>query len=242
MADRRSLRKSLAKYLCHNAEGQGYNHPSTRRRDLAGFHTLFWMPGRRSERLERYAMMSARIIPFALLLAVSAAHAQGLPPGVGAPAPGGPPPMAPSGPPPARAGQPQQQMPPCFAEFVPLREAAEKEALKIRAASEKKQKMTQPEACAAFRALTAAEGKMVKFVKEKNVWCGIPVEALKQMQANLARTSKLRDQVCNAARPAGPAAPSLSDALGTTRIPDATSTHTGRGTLDTLTGGNPLAR
>jgi hypothetical protein len=191
-------------------------------------------------------MTPARMIPlaFALLLAVPAAQAQGLPPGVGAPAAGGPPPMSPNAaPPPQQQGAPQQQqMPPCFQEFVPLRQAAEKEALKIRAASEKKQKMTQPEACAAFRALTTAEGKMVKFVQEKNVWCGIPMEAVKQMQANHVRTTKMRDQVCNAARPVGPSAPSLSDALGTSRVPDATSTQTGRGTLDTLTGGNPLAR
>jgi hypothetical protein len=202
-------------------------------------------------------MKPAWMTLFALLLAFSAAHAQGLPPGVGAPAPGGPPPMSPSAMPPQRAAPPQQgapqqaapqqqggqQLPPCYAEFVPLREAAEKEAMKIRAASERKQKMTQPEACAAFRALSTAEGKMVTFVKAKNVWCGIPMEAVKQMQANHARTTKMRDQICNAARPGGaPSAPSLSDALGTTRIPDATSTQTGRGTLDTLTGGNPLAR
>lgn len=188
-------------------------------------------------------MTSARMIPFALLLAVSAAHAQGLPPGVGAPAAGGPPPMSPSAPPPQQQGAPQQQqLPPCYAEFVPLRQEAEKHAMRIRSVSEKKQKMTQPEACAAFRALSAAEGKMVAFVKEKNVWCGIPLEAVKQMQDNHARTSKMRDQICNAARPAGPSAPSLSDALGTSRVPDAASTQTGRGTLDTLTGGNPLAR
>lgn len=195
-------------------------------------------------------MTSARMIPLAcaLLLAASAAHGQGLPPGVGAPAPGGPPPMSASAPPPQQqmqAAPQQQQMPPCFAEFAPLRQDAEKAAMKIRAASESKdKKMTQPEACAAFRALVTAEGKMVSFVKEKNVWCGIPMEAVKQMQANHVRTTKMRDQICNAARPGGgaPSAPSLSDALGTPRVPDATSTRTGRGTLDTLTGGNPLAR
>jgi hypothetical protein len=71
------------------------------------------------------------------------------------------------------------------------------------------------------------------------------MEAVKQMEANHGRTVKLRDQICQiAARGGGggPAAPSLSDALGTSRVPDASTTSTGRGTLDTLTGGNPLAR
>ena len=35
---------------------------------------------------------------------------------------------------------------------------------------------------------------------------------------------------------AGPAAPSLSDALGTTKLPTPQTTKTGNGTLDTLTG------
>jgi hypothetical protein len=195
--------------------------------------------------LETIAMKSARMMPLVLLLIACGAQAQGLPPGVGAPAPGGPPPMQPSAaPPPQQAAPGGQQMPPCFAEFVPLRQAAEKHALKIRTANEKKQKMSPQEACSAFRALATAEGKMVSFVKEKNVWCGIPMEAVKQMEANHSRTTKLRDQICQmAARPGGgPSAPSLSDALGTSRVPDATSTSTGRGTLDTLTGGNPLAR
>jgi hypothetical protein len=191
-------------------------------------------------------MNSVRAVSLATLvcLAGSAAAAQGLPPGVGAPAPGGPPPMAPTAQPPQQSQQQpqQQQKPPCFDEFMPLRQEAEKRALFLRSAMEKKQKLTQQEACAAFKALTAAEGKMVKFVEEKNVWCGIPLEAVKVIKANSVRTAKMRDQVCNGARAGGaPPPPSLSDALGTPRIPDATSTSTGRGTLDSLTG-NPLAR
>lgn len=160
--------------------------------------------------------------------------------GIIAPAPtqqAAPPPMTPGAMP-----QQQQQMPPCFNEFLPLREEAQKRAQVIRTATEKKIRMTQPEACAAFKALTAAEAKVVKFVSEKYASCGIPAEAVTQLKANSQRTAKMRDQICNAARPMGPAAPSLSDALSNSRVPDASSTSTGRGTLDTLTGGNPLAR
>ncbi len=187
-------------------------------------------------------MIAVRTFSVAMLacLGAIAADAQGLPPGVGTPAPGGPAPMSVA---PQQQAQPmQQQVPPCFNDFLPLRQEAEKRANFIRAAMERKQKLTQPEACAAFKALTAAEGRMVKFVEEKNVWCGIPLEAVKVMKTNAARTAKMRDQICNGARPmGGPPAPSLSDALGTSRIPDASSTSTGRGTLDSLTG-NPLAR
>lgn len=163
-------------------------------------------------------MSSARILPLALVLAamtLSGAKAQGAPP--------------------------QGQQPPCMAEFLPLREDAQKKAALIKAASD--QKAGQPAVCGALKNFVLAEEKVVKFVSANGVWCGVPPEAVKQMKANHSKSIKLRDQVCNNARPAAAAAaaPSLSDALGTSRIPDASTTRTGRGTLDTLTG-NPLAR
>jgi hypothetical protein len=142
-------------------------------------------------------------------------------------------------------GMPQQQQQPqpaCMQEFLPLRQEAEKSANVIRAASEKKIKLTAPQACNAFKNLTVAEAKMVKFIAANYAKCGIPADAVTQVKANHDRTTKMRDNICSAANRAAPAAPSLSDALGTTRVPDASSTSTGRGTLDTLTGGNPLAR
>lgn len=148
--------------------------------------------------------------------------------------PQGAPPQAQMGPPPG------QQMPPCFKDFLPLRQDAEKKAAVLKASGPKK--LTQPEACAAFKAFSAAEEKVVQYVEKNGTWCGIPADAVKQMKANHGKTVKIKDQICNGARPAGPAAPSLSDALGGgVRIPDASTTRTGQGTLDTLTG-NPLAR
>ena len=199
-------------------------------------------------------MNPVRVLTFAAA-AFLAGEAMAQTPWPAAPAPGSPgivtaPPAGAGGPPPPMApmspmggGMPQQQQqPPCASDFIPLREEAEKRASVIRAASEGKKKLTQPEACAAFRALVTAEGKVVKFIVDKHAQCGIPEQAIGQVKANHARTTKIRDQVCNAARAPGPAAPSLSDALGTSRVPDASSTSTGRGTLDTLTAGNPLAR
>ncbi len=203
-------------------------------------------------------MISARVLPVTVLCALLGAASAGAQTAAPQPSPWpqtptqtAPAQMAPAAPvaqpvqpAPAQQAAPQGQTPPCFNEFLPLRQEAEKRAEPLRTAGQPgKAKLTQPEACKAFKEFAAAEGKMMKFVEEKNVWCGIPLEAVKQMKANHLRTVKMRDQVCNAARPAAaaPAAPSLSDALGTARIPDARNTNTGRGTLDTLTG-NPIAR
>jgi len=67
------------------------------------------------------------------------------------------------------------------------------------------------------------------------------------MKSNHDRTLKIRDQVCGGgpmgagAAPPPPPTPRLSDELGIGRIPGPSTTSTGRGTFDTLTG-NPLAR
>ena len=55
--------------------------------------------------------------------------------------------------------------------------------------------------------------------------------------------TQLAKQVCDVAAQGGPrpAGPSLSDALGSATVPDASTTKTGRGTFDTLTG-NALAK
>jgi len=133
------------------------------------------------------------------------------------------------------------QQPPCMDTFMPLRQEAEKRAGVIRAAIEKKAQ--PPELCGAFKEFTNAEAKVVKFAETNSVWCGVPPEAVKAMKANYAKSVKIKDQVCNGARPgaSAPPPPSLSDALTQSRMPDATNSKAGRGTFDTLTG-NPLTR
>ena len=135
---------------------------------------------------------------------------------------------------PARAQFPGQE-PPCMKDFAPLREDASKKAAAIKAAGERRAQ--PPEACALFNAFSAAEIKMIKYAEANGSWCGIPPEVIKQMKANNARTQQMRGKICQAAaRPAAPAGPSLSDALGTSRVPDAETIKPGRGTFDTLTG------
>jgi len=139
----------------------------------------------------------------------------------------------------ARAQAPPQNTPPCFNEFMPLKAEAEKRGLAIQAAG--KRKAPQQEVCALFKQFSEAEAKFVNYAVTNATWCGIPEQAVKAMQANHAQTLKIRARVCSVAAAPHPRGPSLGEALGTTVVPDASTTRTGRGTYDTLTG-NPLAR
>lgn len=143
---------------------------------------------------------------------------------------GGPPMSAPGG------------APPCYNEFGPLRSEAETRANAIKTAVEKKS--PRPEVCQLFNKFAAAEAKVVKYVESNQTWCGIPPDVVKQMKANHDRTQQTRKQVCSGGQMGGepqPAAPSLSEALGTSRSILPTTAGSGRGTFDTLTG-TPLAR
>jgi hypothetical protein len=146
-------------------------------------------------------------------------------------APSGPSPF----PTPGAQARPQGQHP-CES-FVPIRQEAEKNAAAIKAASDRK--ATREEVCPLFRRFAASEAKMVKFLESNQQMCGIPPEAVKSAKAQHANTLKIRTGVCSAA-PAGPRAPSLSDAFGGGGAPLADEPVRGRGTFDTLTG--PLAR
>jgi len=129
-----------------------------------------------------------------------------------------------------------QQEPPCIKEFVALRGEAQKKAEAIQAAG--KRKATPIEACPLFNNFVAAEAKMVKFAESVASSCGIPPDAVSQLKKNHQQTVEVRARVCDAAaqmknRPTGP---SLGDALGASRAPDASNIKPGRGTFDTLTG------
>jgi hypothetical protein len=130
--------------------------------------------------------------------------------------------------------------PPCWDDFSPLRDEAQKRANAVRVAQERKASL--PEACQLITRFIEAEARVVKFAQDNGVWCGIPAEALKQMKDSHGKSNELRKRVCGAAAaPPRPAGPSLSDSLGTTRVPDASKAKTGTGTFDTLTG-SALAR
>lgn len=122
-----------------------------------------------------------------------------------------------------------------------MRQDAEKKAGAIKAVAARKQ---QAEICRAFRTFAAAEAKVVKFVEDNGAECRIPPDALKNMKGNHAKTIEVRNKICDAPAAAAPRQPSLSDALGTSRIPqvpgDGAPAKRGS-TFDTMTG-NPLTR
>jgi hypothetical protein len=148
-------------------------------------------------------------------------------PGQGAAFPG-----AGGGPPPGGAGQP----PPCIAEFLNLREAAQKRATEVRVASERK--ATPEQACKLIGVFTDAEAKVVRYVEKNAASCGIPADAVKGMRAAHGKSLELKKRVCThaAQAPKGGGGPSLSESLGSSRLLDPTDRKQGTGTLDTLTG------
>lgn len=139
--------------------------------------------------------------------------------------------------------QPQQPAePPCFKQFVKLRDEAQKRAGLIQAASARSPKPTAKEACSLFNSFSAAEAKLIKYAADNAASCGIPAQVVTQMKEQHLKTTGIRTNVCRAAAagPPRPAGPSLSDALSAP-IPDSHNIRTGRGTFDTLTG-SPLGR
>jgi hypothetical protein len=136
----------------------------------------------------------------------------------------------------------QQQQQACIEDFGKLRDIAQKRAMAIRTASERKAQAK--EACGLFNAFSDAEVKMIKYAGDNAKKCGIPPEIVKTLTQNHGKTNEIRTRVCQAAAggPAPSAAPSLSDALSAP-VPDASNIKTGRGTgtYDTLTG-TPLGK
>jgi hypothetical protein len=147
-------------------------------------------------------------------------------------------------------GAPQQQGGPppealeCQNGFGSLKTEAETKAKAIQAAG--KRKAPPQEACKLIGAFSQAELKMIKFIETNTVKCRIPPQAAEQMKKGHANTEQLLTKVCAAAAngggPQGPAAPSLSEALGSASLPEAKATkRSGGSTFDTLNG-NVLAR
>lgn len=164
------------------------------------------------------------------------------PPGTGFPPPGArPPPQA--SPPAAMAPPGAPQEPPCMREFMPLREDMQKRGVLIQKAQERTP--TREEMCQLFKNFTAAEAKVVKFVTDKQASCEIPNEVVTKIKTDYGQHVKVREQICKggpaAGKAAAPPTPKLSDELGLRGIADPTTSSSGRGTFDTLTG-NPFQR
>ena len=187
-------------------------------------------------------MTPSRVLPLALALAMwplwpAAAQFGGMPGMPGSPG------MSPAAAWLAvrRAAAPQQGPPPACEKLMGYRDETTKHGQALQAAGQKK---AQPdEVCKLFKAFLTAEGKMLKGLEENSATCGVPPDVIKQVKAAHAKYAQMGKQVCEvAAQGARPAAPSLSDALGTTpTMPDASAANRGPGTFDTLSG-NPLQR
>jgi hypothetical protein len=127
--------------------------------------------------------------------------------------------------------------PPCFDDFTALRDEAQKRMKTAHEAGQRK--APAPEMCKLIGHYAEAEAKLLKFVEDNGVWCGMPAQLAEQVKAGQAKTSEARKRICSAATAPKPSTPTLSDSLGTTRVADPSKPKAGTGTFDTLTGSIP---
>lgn len=142
-------------------------------------------------------------------------------------------------PPTQAGGGPGEQ---CMKTFMPLREEAEKRGKMIKAASDRH--ASPVEACKLIGNYSAAESKMIEYVKANAARCGIPPQIGDQLKAGHKNTEAMQKKVCEMAQQmqqARPAGPSLSDILGSSTGPEANVAKKGGSTFDTLNG-NVLTR
>jgi hypothetical protein len=144
--------------------------------------------------------------------------------------------MSPMGAPPAMASPfgGGGGMPPCMAEFGRLRDDVQKRGLAAKAAGQRK--VSREEMCKHITDYSAAELKWVKYTESNVTSCGIPAEVAQQLKQVHSNTEQTKTKICAAGPGPTAAPPSLSDALGTSRLPTPETTKSGNGTLDTLTG------
>ncbi len=131
----------------------------------------------------------------------------------------------------------------CMKSFTEFREETEKRGLAAKTAGERKQKPTREEFCKLVTAYSDTEAKWLKYTAENLAKCGIPKEILEQIKAAHMHTAEAKTKICSAGPGPAAAAPTLSDALGTSSLPsqETEKRKGGGGTMDTLTG-NALAR
>ena len=110
----------------------------------------------------------------------------------------------------------------------------EKKGKAAKAVSERK--AAREEMCKQITVYAAAEIKWVKFTESNVSTCGIPPQIAQQLKNVHGHTEQTKEKICQPGASDAPAAPSLTDALGTARLPTPETTKTGNGTLDTLTG------
>ena len=125
--------------------------------------------------------------------------------------------------------------PRCLQEFIKLREDVQKKGQAAKALSE--HKPSREEMCKQITVYAAAETKWVKYTESNAANCGIPAQLVQELRNVHGHTEQTREKICQPGVASGaPPPPSLSDALGTARLPTPETTRAGGGTFDTLTG------
>jgi hypothetical protein len=126
--------------------------------------------------------------------------------------------------------------PPCMPEFFRLREDVAEKSRAFKTLSERKPPSREA-LCKQMTLVSAAMAKWVKFTEANVASCGIPGEVGQQLKVQHEHADQMKKAVCATGPAAAPVAPSLSDALGTARLPMPETTKSGGGsTLDTLNG------
>jgi len=130
------------------------------------------------------------------------------------------------------------QNPECQQKFISLREGIDKSGKAIQAAN--KRKAPLQEACGLFRAYVDAEAKMIKFMTESKVQCGVPDEVIKNFSKSHVKANEMRTKVCTAAANGGGAARPQSPSSGLSGALSSSGSgilnETGSGVFDTMTG------
>lgn len=130
----------------------------------------------------------------------------------------------------------------CMTDFGAIRDEMQAKGKLLEAAG--KRKAPPQELCPLFRAYTAAEAKLSKYLVDNKEWCQIPDQAIQQSQAANKKSADLRDKVCAAAAQGaagpGPGKPppqgSISSALGVTTGYSVGNAAGSGGVFDTLSG------
>ncbi|MBA4791842.1 MAG: hypothetical protein H2042_19235 [Rhizobiales bacterium] len=129
----------------------------------------------------------------------------------------------------------------CMTDFAAIRDEMQTKGKALEAAG--KSKASPQELCPLFRAYTAAEAKLTKYLSDNKDWCQIPDDAITQARTANQKSSALRDKVCaaaanGAAAGAGKPPPqgSMSSALGVTTGYAPGQNTNGGGVFDTLSG------
>jgi hypothetical protein len=86
-------------------------------------------------------------------------------------------------------------------DLLSLRDEVQKQGQALQAANQKK--VGPEELCKLFRVYLRAESKMVKGVEEYQAACGVPAEAVKQVQAGHSKASQIAKQICEVAAAPG---------------------------------------